>query len=51
MAAMSREQRRQLGANGRAFAQQEFGRELLMDRLELLLQEAVTDDVIRMSVP
>lgn len=32
--------RHQLGANGRAFAQKEFGRTLLMDRLESLLSEA-----------
>jgi glycosyltransferase involved in cell wall biosynthesis len=51
MAAMSREERLQLGANGRAFAQREFGRELLMDRLEVLLQEAVTDDVKRKNRP
>lgn len=42
MAAMSVDQRRQLGLNGRAFAQKEFGRGLLMDRLEALLCEAVT---------
>lgn len=42
MAAMSVDQRRQLGLNGRAFAQKEFGRGLLMDRLETLLGEAVT---------
>ena len=41
MAAMQTAQRHQLGANGRAFAQQEFGRGLLMDRLEELLHEAV----------
>ena len=40
MAAMRADQRHQLGANGRAFAQKEFGRGLLMDRLELLLHEA-----------
>jgi glycosyltransferase involved in cell wall biosynthesis len=40
MAAMSAEQRHQLGMNGRAFAQKEFGRTLLMDRLEALLFEA-----------
>jgi len=28
--------------NGRAYAQKEFGRDLLMDRLEALLSEAVT---------
>jgi colanic acid biosynthesis glycosyl transferase WcaI len=41
MEAMSADQRRQLGLNGRAYAQQEFGRDLLMDRLEALLSEAV----------
>ena len=40
MAAMQTEQRLQLGANGRAFAQKEFGRGLLMDRLEELFHEA-----------
>jgi glycosyltransferase involved in cell wall biosynthesis len=40
MAAMRVDQRHQLGLNGRAFAQKEFGRSLLMDRLELLLREA-----------
>ena len=40
MAAMSSEQRSQLGANGRIFAQQEFGRDMLISRLESLLQEA-----------
>jgi glycosyltransferase involved in cell wall biosynthesis len=41
MLAMSANQRRQLGLNGRAYAQQEFGRDLLIDRLEDLLREAV----------
>jgi len=41
MAAMRADQRHQLGANGRAFAQKEFGRSLLMDRLDVLLHEAV----------
>lgn len=41
LVAMSAEQRQQLGANGRAFAQREFGRVLLMDRLEGLLREAI----------
>jgi colanic acid biosynthesis glycosyl transferase WcaI len=45
MAAMSHEERQEFGTNGKKFAQQEFGRELLMDKLEILLQEAVTDDV------
>jgi colanic acid biosynthesis glycosyl transferase WcaI len=40
--AMSADQRRQLGLNGRAFAQKEFGRDLLMDRLEALLSEAIS---------
>lgn len=40
MAAMHVDQRHQLGVNGRAFAQKEFGRSLLMDRLEVLLREA-----------
>jgi glycosyltransferase involved in cell wall biosynthesis len=40
MATMSADQRHQLGVNGRAFAQKEFGRTLLMDRLEALLFEA-----------
>jgi colanic acid biosynthesis glycosyl transferase WcaI len=40
MAAMPTDQRHQLGANGRAYAQKEFGRGLLMDRLEVLLLEA-----------
>lgn len=42
MAAMPADQRHQLGANGRAFAQKEFGRGLLIDRLELMLHEAET---------
>lgn len=41
MAAMSCDDRRALGLNGRAFAMREFGRDLLMDRLESLLQEAI----------
>ena len=41
LAAMQVDQRRQLGANGRAYAQEEFGRTLLMNRLEGLLREAV----------
>ncbi len=40
MATMPVDQRQQLGANGRAYAQKEFGRGLLMDRLEVLLLEA-----------
>jgi colanic acid biosynthesis glycosyl transferase WcaI len=41
MFAMSADQRKQLGKNGRVFAQKEFGRGLLMDQLEVLLHEAV----------
>jgi colanic acid biosynthesis glycosyl transferase WcaI len=41
MFAMSVDQRKQLGVNGRDFAQKEFGRGFLMDQLELLLHEAV----------
>lgn len=39
--AMSVDQRHQFGVNGRSFAQKEFGRTLLMDRLEVMLHEAV----------
>jgi len=42
MATMSVDRRHQLGVNGRAFAKKEFGRDLLMDRLEALLSEAVS---------
>jgi colanic acid biosynthesis glycosyl transferase WcaI len=42
MAAMPPGERKQLGLNGLKFAQQEFGRSQLMDRLEGLLAEAVT---------
>jgi glycosyltransferase involved in cell wall biosynthesis len=42
LAAMSADDRKQLGLNGRTYAQQEFGRTQLMDRLEALLIEAVT---------
>jgi colanic acid biosynthesis glycosyl transferase WcaI len=41
MFAKSDDQRKQLGVNGREYAQKEFGRGLLMDRLEALLHEAV----------
>ena len=41
LAAMSVEARRQLGENGRNYAQKEFGRDLLMDRLEVYLREAI----------
>jgi hypothetical protein len=41
MAAMSVNQRHQLGVDGRVFPQKEFGRSLLMDRLEALMHEAV----------
>jgi colanic acid biosynthesis glycosyl transferase WcaI len=42
MAAMPKAERKQMGLNGREYAQQEFGRSQLMDRLEALLAEAVT---------
>jgi len=38
--AMPQQQRSQLGMNGRSYAQREFGRAKLMDRLESLLAEA-----------
>jgi glycosyltransferase involved in cell wall biosynthesis len=41
MASMSVDQRLQLAANGLAYAGKEFGRGMLMDRLEDLLHEAV----------
>lgn len=41
LAAMSPEERSQLGLNGRKYARKEFGRTQLMDRLEALLNEAV----------
>lgn len=41
LAAMTPEQRKQLGLNGQKYAQKEFGRSQLMDRLEALLGEAV----------
>ena len=42
MSAMSADQRHQLGVNGRVFAQKEFDRSLLMDRLEALMHEAAS---------
>lgn len=42
LAAMPSEDRKQLGLNGRKYAQQEFGRSRLMDQLEALLTKAVT---------
>jgi glycosyltransferase involved in cell wall biosynthesis len=42
LAAMPAAERKQMGLNGRNYAQQEFGRAQLMDRLEALLAEAVT---------
>ena len=38
---MSVDQRKQLGVNGRDYAQKEFGRGVLMDQLEVLLHEAI----------
>jgi glycosyltransferase involved in cell wall biosynthesis len=43
MAVLSPEKRRQIGLNGRRYAEKEFGRSELMDRLEALLNEAVTN--------
>ena len=42
LAAMPTAERQQMGLNGRNYAQKEFGRTQLMDRLEALLTEAVT---------
>ena len=42
MAAKNPEDQLQFGLNGRAYAQKEFGRDLLMDRLEDLFKEAVS---------
>lgn len=41
MFAMNVDQRKQLGVNGRDYAQKEFGRGFLMDQLEVSLHEAV----------
>lgn len=41
LAAMTRDERYALGQNGRKYAQREFSRSRLMDRLEKLLNEAV----------
>ena len=42
LASMSSKKRRQLGLNGRLYAQKEYGRIKLMKRLDMLLTEAVT---------
>jgi len=42
MASMSAKQRHQLGVNGQIYAQKEFDRDLLIGRLESLLNEAVS---------
>lgn len=42
LAAMPLNERNQMGLNGRNYAQEEFGRTKLMDRLEVLLYEAVS---------
>jgi glycosyltransferase involved in cell wall biosynthesis len=44
LAAMTAADRKQLGLNGRKYAEQEFGRTELMDRLDALLYEAVNND-------
>lgn len=41
MAAMSSSERRQLGLNGQEYAKKEFGRAMLIDHLDALLDEAV----------
>ena len=41
LAGMSVEQRQQLGRNGREYAQREFGRSQLVDKLEGFFQEAI----------
>jgi glycosyltransferase involved in cell wall biosynthesis len=41
LAAMSVEERQRLGRNGREYAQREFGRAHLVDKLDGFLQEAV----------
>lgn len=43
LAAMTTEDRKKLGLNGRNYAEQEFGRAELMDRLDALLHEAVNN--------
>lgn len=47
MAAMTPDDRFALGHNGRRYAQQEFGRAPLMDRLDALLQEAVINTQVK----
>jgi len=42
LATMPTAERQQMGLNGREYAQREFGRSQLMDRLDALLAEAVT---------
>ena len=42
LCAMGKEARQKLGANGRAYAQREFGRELLMNKLESWFVELVS---------
>lgn len=42
LAAMPQAERNQLGSNGRIYAENEFGRVQLMDKLEALLSEAVS---------
>ena len=41
MAALSREERVAMGSRGRQFAQREFGRDMLMNRLEQMLKESI----------
>jgi colanic acid biosynthesis glycosyl transferase WcaI len=49
MLKLSSQDRKQLGLNGRAYAQQEFARGLAIDRLEALFQEALEIDKLTTS--
>jgi glycosyltransferase involved in cell wall biosynthesis len=47
LAAMPQSERKRMGLSGRNYAQQEFGRSKLMDRLEALLNEAISTNRAR----
>ncbi|MBI5330967.1 MAG: glycosyltransferase family 4 protein [Betaproteobacteria bacterium] len=47
LADMSRQERAAMGERGRRYAQTEFGREMLMDRLEAFFQEAISASATR----
>ncbi len=51
MAALDADERRQMGANGAAFALREFSRSALMDKLEQLMEEAAQDSHRRRARP